>query len=118
MKAGKLRWPITIQQRGTPTQDPVSGEITYGTPSTFASVMADMATSARSGSRSVWEMVVAQQTIARRVVQFDVRFIPGVDETMRIVDYEGKVWDIKAIVDVETRHRELWLVCEMGLTAG
>jgi SPP1 family predicted phage head-tail adaptor len=119
MKGGTLRWPITIQQRGAATQDPNSGAITYGAWTTFAApVFSDMTPIARRGSKAAWEAVIAQQTSAQRVVQFDIRYIPGIDETMRVLDYDGNAWDIKTIIDVDTRHRELWLICERGITEG
>lgn len=117
MKAGALRWPVTIQQK-VPSQSGTTGEVTY-TWTTFANVRADMQPVERKGSRAAWEGLVAEQIKAQRVVQFVIRYIPGVSETMRILDNDGvTVWDIKSIVNVDTRNRELWLICETGETQG
>lgn len=115
MKAGLLRWPITIEQK-TNVQDPNTGEMTP-TWSTFVTTRADMQPVARRGSRSAWEAVVAQQIKASSVILFDIRYIAGIDETMR-VRANGKVYDIKTIINVDSRNRELWLICETGLDAG
>jgi SPP1 family predicted phage head-tail adaptor len=117
MKAGDLRWQITIQQKTPSSPNPATGEISY-TWSTFATVWADATPISRRGSRAAWEAVIAAQVKAQRVNQFDIRYIPGIDETMRVVDVDGRIWDIKSIIDVNTRHRELWLVCEAGLDQG
>lgn len=116
MKSGDLRWPVTIQSK-TPVRNATSGEITY-TWGTFASVWADMQPVARRGSRAAWEAVIAEQIKAQRVIQFVIRWIPGVDETMRIIDQAGLIWDIKSIIDNDTRNRELWLIAEYGLDNG
>lgn len=116
MKGGELRWPITIQQK-TPVQSGTSGEVTY-TWSTFASVWADMQPVSRRGSRAAWEQVIAEQVKAQRVVMFVIRWIAGVDETMRVVDQAGLIWDIKSLLNVDTRNRELWLISEYGLDNG
>jgi SPP1 family predicted phage head-tail adaptor len=116
MKAGALRWPITIQQR-VPSQSSTTGEVTY-TWTTFASVWADMAPVAKRGSRAAWEAVIAEQVKAQRVIQFVIRYIPGVNEQMRILDQSGLYWDIKSIINNDTRNRELWLIAEYGLNNG
>ena len=116
MRAGQMRWPVTIQQK-TGTQNATTGEMTY-TWSTFATVFADMSPVSRRGSKAAWETVIAQQTMAQRVVQFVIRYMAGIDETMRIVDYNGGLWDIKTIINVDTRNRELWLICVEGVDVG
>lgn len=116
MKAGLLRWPITIQQK-TSTKNTTTGEVTY-TFSDFASVRADIQPVSRKGSRSAWEGVIAEQVKPQKVAQFVIRYIPGVTEQMRIVDTAGLFWDIKAIIDEETRNRTLYLISEYGLDNG
>lgn len=116
MKSGALRWPVTIQQK-TPSQDSVTGEVTYAF-STFATVRADIEPISRAGSRSAWEAVIAEQVKSQKVVQFVIRYIPGVTEQMRIIDTAGSFWDIKSIIDVGTRNRTLYLISEFGLDQG
>lgn len=116
MRAGRHRWPITIQQK-TETQSSTGSMVPSW--STFvAPAWADISPIARAGSKAAWEIVLAQQTVAKRVAQFDIRYIPGLTETMRVVDYDGLIWDIKSIIDLNMRHRELWLICEFGADAG
>lgn len=117
MQAGQLRWPIVIERK-TSVKNTTTGEITY-TWSTFATTRAFVSFVARKQSKAAWEGFIAQQIKAVRVVEFDIRYIPGVDETMRVrVPDDGKIYDIKMVIDVDYRHRELWLIAEFGLTQG
>lgn len=115
MKSGDLRWLVNIEQK-TLVKNTTTGEVTY-TWSLFTSVWADMQPVSRRGSRSSWEAVIAQQVKAERVIQFVIRYIPGIDETMR-VNRNGELYDIRSIINVDTRNRELWLICEYGLSGG
>lgn len=117
MKAGKLRWPIQIQQKTTST-DSNTGEVIVTGWVTLFRPFADIQPIARGASRAVWETVISQQLKAQKVAQFDIRYMPGILETHRILDWYGNIWDIKAIVNVDQRNRELWLICEYGLTQG
>ena len=117
MRAGQMRWPITIQQK-VGTQNATTGEMTYTWTNLATNVFADMLPISRRGSKAAWEAVIAQQTMAQRVVQFDIRYMDGIDETMRIVDYNGGLWDIKTIINVDMRNRELWLICVEGVDVG
>jgi SPP1 family predicted phage head-tail adaptor len=46
-----------------------------------------------------------------------MRYIPGVMPAMR-VNWNGTLYNIKAVLDVEARERLLNLVCDAGLNAG
>jgi SPP1 family predicted phage head-tail adaptor len=117
MQAGKLRWPIVIEQK-TAVKNTSTGEVTY-TWGTFASTRASMSFVARPSSRGAWEGLIAQQLRAVRIVQFDIRYIAGIDEQKRVrVLDDGKIYDIKMLIDPDNRHRELWLICEFGLSTG
>jgi head-tail adaptor len=113
MKAGALRWPITIQQR-VPSQSSTTGEVTY-TWTTFASVWADMAPVAKRGSRAAWEAVIAEQVKAQRVIQFVIRYIPGVNEQMRIRRSVRAVLGHQ--VDHQQRHAQSRVVADRGIRA-
>jgi head-tail adaptor len=117
MKSGKLRWTVTIQSK-TNAQNPNSGAMSPTWSDFVTGIRADMVPVARRGSKAAWEALIAQQTVAQRVIQFDIRYYPGIDETMRVIDPDGGVWDIKTIIDVDTRHVELWLICEKGISLG
>jgi head-tail adaptor len=117
MQGGKLRWPIEIEHK-VGTQDPVTGQMTYVW-SLFVATRADKQTAVKRGSKAIWEQVYAQQEHAIRVVLWDIRYIAGIDETMRIKDVStSEYYNIRAIVDVDGRRRELWLMAEFGLNKG
>ncbi|WP_235634794.1 phage head closure protein [Bacillus mycoides] len=43
--------------------------------------------------------------------EFFIRFRRGIDSKMRVL-YEGRLFEIKAVVDVDEQHKETCLVCE------
>ena len=109
MRAGKLRHRITIQRR-TQTPDGFGGPVDTWTD--FAvSVPASVET--LSGR----ELVAAQAQHAEATVQFGMRYLAGVDTTMRIV-YAGLNHDIVSVIDVGERRRELQVLTKRGLCEG
>lgn len=127
MQAGLLRWPIVIEYPALSAPNATSGEQT-NTWATFITTRANMETSARMGTKSAWELFVAAQTRAARLTLFQIRYQKGptnipayplgqIDESMRIRNPDdGRIWAIKSITDVMTRHRELWIFAEFGIT--
>lgn len=102
IESGKLRHRITIQQRST-TQD-VYGEPT-DTWTTFATVWASV------------EPIIGREFFASEQVQAEVttkiriRNLDGILPKMR-VSFGSKIYDIKAIMNIEERNREILLMCE------
>lgn len=58
--------------------------------------------------REYW---AAQQVSAERAVEFHTRYLSGVVPKMR-VSYNSRTFDIKSVINVEERNRELILVTE------
>jgi len=51
------------------------------------------------------------------MVSVTIRYIPGVLEAMR-VNWNGVLYNIKAVLEESTRGRLLTLMCDTGLNAG
>jgi SPP1 family predicted phage head-tail adaptor len=46
-----------------------------------------------------------------------IRYRSGVLPAMRVI-YQGRVFDIQSVIDVDTQHRRLALMCSEGLNQG
>jgi SPP1 family predicted phage head-tail adaptor len=57
------------------------------------------------------ERVVAMQLAANLTHRVEIRYRSGMDERMRVV-YEGRVFGIAAVLDLDERHDEIHLLCE------
>lgn len=104
MRAGTLQHRITIQKR-------VTGEDEAGQPidtwQTFAERSADVLPVKGR------EYVAATLAASLTTVRFLLRYLPGVDPSMRVL-FRGDVYDIKAVLNEGTHDRMLTLVAEMG----
>ena len=108
MRAGKLRQMIVIQSH-TFTTDDFGGQI---------EAWADVATVAASVEPlSGRELIAAQAAQSEITTRFVVRYLAGIEPAMRIV-YNGKIYNISAIIDPEERHRELQIMTATGLNQG
>ena len=108
MQAGQLRHQITIERR-------VDNVDTFGQPQPTWSTYA-LAYAAAEPARGQ-EFFAANQLEAVEPMLFRMRFVSGITQRHR-VQYAGKIWDIRAIVNVFERDRELQLYCDAGLTEG
>ena len=115
MRAGRLRTRITIQQLaiGSPQQKP------SGAPdaawATYCEVYASI------------DPIIGREYFAAQQVQSEVdtkirvRYMTavtaGITAAMR-VSAGGVIYTIKAVIDVENRHRELLLMCSSGANLG
>lgn len=106
MRPGALRHYITIEQK-TVTRDSYGAEVV--TWATFVQVWADIRP---LSGRELFAAQAAQSEITGKII---MRYIAGVVPSMRI-SYQGKYYDIKAVIDPELRHRELQLLVSEGLT--
>lgn len=61
------------------------------------------------------ELFAAQEHQADVDVRVRVRYREGIEPTMRVV-HEGRVYDIRAVLDAELRHRELELLTKLDPT--
>jgi len=101
MQSGRLDRRIVIQSAST-TQDASGQEIE--TWATFATVWAERK-DVRGGER-----FTSQQQLATRTATFRLRWLAGIDETMRVVD-DGTTWNVLGVADSE-RQGWLELSCE------
>lgn len=106
MRPGALRHYITIEQK-TVTRDAYGAEtVTWAT---FAQSWA--------GIRPLngRELIAAQAVQSEITGKIIIRYIAGVVPAMRIA-YDGKYYDIQAVIDAGLQHRELQLMVSEGLT--
>lgn len=112
MQAGKLDRLITIQELVT------GRDAAGGVTKTWVDFAADIWGGVMYLSGI--ETIKADAPVAVRKCSWEIRYLPGVVETMRIVETneEGTTYfDIKN-VQPRGRRRQLFLVCEQGLNNG
>ena len=98
--AGKLRHSITIQV-STVTQDDYGASVESW--DTFATVRASV--EPLQGR----EYFAAQQVQAEVTTRFRIRYLAGVKPSMRVL-FEGRTFDVQAVLDPNEMHRELHLM--------
>lgn len=108
MKAGALRYKITIQQ-AVETRDAFGAAVVAW--QTFNTCWADI--SPISGR----ELLAAQQVQSEISVRINARYMAGVTPKMRAV-HGAKIYNIVAVIDPHEMHRELQLMCSEGLNDG
>ncbi len=108
MNVGKLNRRITIQQR-------TEGLDSYGQPNQS---WIDVAT--------VWanikpikgrELLIAQSMRSEVTHNIDIRYRTGITAAMR-VNYNGRFFNIQAVIDENERHQTLALQCTEGTNDG
>ena len=108
MKAGQMNRQITIQ---SPSQTIDA----YGGP-VFS--WSDVAT--------VWakvhplrgrELIAAQAAQNETTVKFYIRYRPGITSAKRVL-YDGKIYDIIAVIDVNEAHVDIEITAKTGVTTG
>jgi SPP1 family predicted phage head-tail adaptor len=104
MQIGKMRRRCSLQ---APPQE-TEGQNQYGevVPSWVEVCQVWAAVEPLEG-RKLWQAQQVQPDVTHEV---RIRYRPGVKTAMRIV-YQGRIFAIKAIMDVEERHWELRLMC-------
>lgn len=98
----QLRHKITLQT-ATETRD-TDGSII----NTWADTATVRAAVEPLVGREYW---AAQQVNAERTVKFHIWYRSGVTPKMR-VSYDSRTFDIKSVINVNERNRELVLMCE------
>lgn len=108
MRAGRLRHRIALYA-------PSLAQDGYGqaTPSYALSATVWGAVEPASGS----EKWVGDQISAEVVTRIRIRYRTGLDTTFRAV-HDGITYNILEIRNVNTRDRELWLICGSGMNDG
>ena len=108
ISAGKYRHSIALQQPSKGT-DPYGGE--YDTWSDFATVRA------KKRPLRGRELIAAHAAQSETEVMFYIRFLSGVNSSMRIV-HGGEYYNITSVVDVDGRGRELEISAKTGVSEG
>ncbi len=109
MKAGQLRHRVTIQAKAIGTD-------AYGGPTeTWTDVPPDIWADVEPLHGR--ELTNAQAVFAETTTKITMRYRAGVIPANRIV-FEGRHYNIQAIVDTDMRHRELVIMASEGLNEG
>jgi SPP1 family predicted phage head-tail adaptor len=113
VKAGELRHRVKIQSRGT-SQDTFGQQV-----ETWSDLITVFAAIEPLNGRELFAAQAAQREVTTRIT---IRYNPavitpsvGVVSGLRAVSDEGGFYDIKTVIDVEMRHREMQLMCAIGL---
>ncbi|PEV32679.1 phage head-tail adapter protein [Bacillus cereus] len=108
MNPSKLNKRITIQQEITNKKDEEGNPI----PPEWKDVVTVWArTKTPFGKGFNYEIFAGNTENAVRTVNFFMRFRRGIDSKMRVL-YDDRLFEIKAVVDVDEQHKETCLVCE------
>lgn len=110
MKAGALRQRITLQAM-TPTQDPVTGEITTAWADFAADVPAEVV------PLSGREFIAAAATQAEVSARVTIRYLAGVLPSMRML-FDGQTYAIAAVLPDPTARKHLTLMVSRGVSDG
>lgn len=108
LRSGELNRRITIQQRATSTDS-------YGQQATtWADVLSCWAAIEPLDGR---ELLLAQAINAEVTHRLTVRYRTGITAAMRAT-YQGRLFNIHAVLDPDTAHVALQLLCSEGLNQG
>jgi SPP1 family predicted phage head-tail adaptor len=108
MRAGQLRRQVTIESRTT-TKD------TFGQAlDTWTMVCTPYADMQPATGR---EMLAGEALVSQVSSVVEIRYRTDVTAAMRL-RYAGRVLNIEAVIDVETRHERLHLMCSEGMNQG
>jgi SPP1 family predicted phage head-tail adaptor len=103
MKAGRLREQVTLQQEGTRTDDGFGGGgISHPDVATLHAAIVPL-----SGT----ELFEARQFTPSVSHRVEIRYYAGIKASWQVV-YGARKFNIKSIIDIEERHREMHLMCE------
>ena len=108
MQAGQLRRAVTVQERSLQVDD------AGGQSPIWRDVVTLRAFVVPTGGS---EVMASGETRSKTVYQVTTRWFPDLTPKHRLI-YEGKVFDILNINDVEERRRELQFTCTEGLSDG
>lgn len=63
------------------------------------------------------EYFQAASVNAENTIRFRIRYRQGIRPSMRLI-YSGRIFDIKSVIDVNERHREIELMCQEVVSGG
>lgn len=109
--AGKLRHRVALQELRAGSPD-VSGS---GMPDESWTTVATLDASAEPLSGR--ELFAAQEHHSEVTTRFRIRYRSGVTAKMRL-SFSGRLYDIRYVINVEERNREMLLLCTEGVNEG
>ena len=108
MRSGDFNRQVTIQARST-SRDASGAQLT-----TWADVVK---VNANIQALSGRELELAKAFSSEVGYQIDVRYRTGLTAKHRLL-YQGQPFNIHAVLDVDTKHEVLQLMCSAGLNPG
>lgn len=108
MNTGRMRHIVALQSKAMSTDD-YGGQVE--TWSTFATVWAEV--QPLRGR----ELLAAQAAQGETTVRFVLRYLATVDQADRIV-WDGKIYNVRDVIDVGGMRRELHIMAATGLNEG
>ena len=108
VRAGDLKRRITIQQRSA-SVDTFGQQLV-----TWSNLLTSWAEIQPTSGR---EMVSAEAQQFEISHQITIRYRSTITPAMRVL-YEGRVFEIMSVLDQDTQHRRLTLMCSEGPTQG
>lgn len=110
MQAGRLRHRVTIEAQQH-AQDPTTGEITVTWQPHLSSVPAEIV------PLSGREFLSAQAGQAEITARATIRWVSGIEPTMRVV-HEGRNFNIRAVLPDPTFRKHITLMLAEGVNDG
>lgn len=108
IRSGDLNRRITIQARDT-TVDGFGQQA-----ATWADVLSCWASIRPLSGR---ELLSAQAQVSETTHEIQIRYRSGITPANRVV-YQGRVFNVLSVLDKDTKHKALTLLCSEGLNQG
>ncbi|GAB6614062.1 MULTISPECIES: phage head closure protein [Bacillus] len=108
LNAARLNKRIILEYKTSETKDG-EGNTLPAEWKEFAAVWADPKTPFGSGFKS--EIFQGNAEFVIKLINFTIRYQEGVNSAMR-VRYDGKLYEIKSVIDIDEQHKEMCLICE------
>lgn len=108
LNAAKLNKRIILERKIAETKD----EEANVRPSKwieFVKVWAEPKTPFGTGFRS--EIFQGNAEFVIKLINFTIRYREGINSAMRL-RYDGKLYEIKSVIDIDEQHKEMCLICE------
>ncbi|MGX5507194.1 head-tail adaptor protein [Bacillus toyonensis] len=108
MNPSKLNKRIILERKSSETKDEEGNAI----PSEwkeFVKVWAEAKTPFGTGFKS--EIFQGNAEFVIKLINFTIRYRKGINSAMR-ARYDGKLYEIKSVIDIDEQHKEMCLICE------
>lgn len=108
LNAAKLNKCIILERKISETKDE-EGNVHPSKWLEFVKVWAEPKTTFGTGFRS--EIFQGNAEFVIKLINFTIRYREDINSAMR-VRYDGKLYEIKSVIDIDEQHKEMCLICE------